>query len=61
MRVPDISVSRVHADLIYKKKQFYLEDLESKFGTLLQITRPIKLSQDSLKKPLRFQISRTCF
>jgi pSer/pThr/pTyr-binding forkhead associated (FHA) protein len=35
MRVPDISVSRVHAELLYKDKCFYLEDLESKFGTLI--------------------------
>eukprot|EP00347_Sterkiella_histriomuscorum_P019654 403340796 len=34
MRVPDISVSRLHAQIILKNDQFYLEDLESKFGTL---------------------------
>jgi len=35
MRVPDISVSRVHSLLSYKNKKFYMEDLESKFGTLI--------------------------
>ena len=35
MRIPDISVSRVHAVLSFRKKGFYLEDYESKFGTMI--------------------------
>jgi pSer/pThr/pTyr-binding forkhead associated (FHA) protein len=35
MRVPDISVSRVHAEVYYKHRKVFICDLESKFGTLL--------------------------
>ena len=41
MRVPDISVSRLHSQLVYKKDTFYLEDLDSKFGTLLLLDKPM--------------------
>lgn len=61
MRVPDISVSRLHAELVYKHRTFYLEDLESKFGTLLLMHKPFRLSPETQKKALRIQISRTCF
>lgn len=40
-RISDISVSRFHATLKYEKDNFYLEDHSSKFGTLVQIKRPI--------------------
>jgi pSer/pThr/pTyr-binding forkhead associated (FHA) protein len=60
MRVPDISVSRVHAEITYKHKKWYLEDLESKFGTLVQVTKPIKISPD-LRNSVKIQISRTIF
>jgi len=36
MRVNDISVSRVHADVRFENNKFYLKDLKSKFGTLVK-------------------------
>lgn len=49
VRVTDISVSRCHA-LIKKhnKNTYYLEDYNSKFGTLVQRKYPFKLDQDVL-------------
>ncbi len=59
LRVTDISVSRVHA---FIKRDtdgyFYLEDNESKFGTLIQVQRPIHLSD---KTVYYFQAGRTIF
>ncbi len=40
-RISDISVSRFHATLRYINGNFYLEDHSSKFGTVVQIKRPI--------------------
>lgn len=34
LRVPDISVSRCHASIVYENGHFYLKDSASKFGTL---------------------------
>lgn len=36
MRVNDISVSRVHAEVKYEHGRFYIRDLNSKFGTLVK-------------------------
>jgi len=58
MRVPDISVSRLHAQLVYKNDTFYLEDLDSKFGTLLLMSRPYTF-EASFPHPIRFQVGRT--
>ena len=35
IRVSDISVSRIHTKIKYKPDGFYLEDNNSKFGTLV--------------------------
>lgn len=45
LRVSDISVSRIHAQISMHNNSFYLEDHNSKFGTLVQIKRPVALSQ----------------
>ena len=45
LRVSDISVSRIHAKISLVDDSFYLEDHSSKFGTLVQVKRPIALSQ----------------
>ena len=34
IKISDISVSRTHARLIKEDGNYYIEDLESKFGTL---------------------------
>ena len=36
MRVNDISVSRVHAEVRYENNKFYIKDMKSKFGTLIK-------------------------
>ena len=43
LRMSDISVSRLHATIKLIGENFYLEDKGSKFGTLVQIKRPIAL------------------
>jgi len=57
VRVTDISVSRLHA-MIKKtpKGHFYIEDNESKFGTLVLIKNPILLSYNN---PNFIQAGRT--
>lgn len=36
MRVNDISVSRIHAEIRFENNKFYIKDLKSKFGTLVK-------------------------
>lgn len=43
LRMTDISVSRLHGMIKLIGENFYLEDKNSKFGTLVQIKRPIAL------------------
>lgn len=45
IRVTDISVSRFHAKINFceEKGQYFLEDNNSKFGTLVLVRKPIKL------------------
>lgn len=45
LRIADISVSRNHAKINYIGGNFYLEDTGSKFGTLVQIKRPVLLDE----------------
>ena len=53
----DISISRIHSYLVVENKKVYLEDNDSKFGTLVFIQIPkLKLSQNL---PLFIQIGRT--
>lgn len=44
VRISDISVSRVHAHINFNQGNFYLEDNNSKFGTLVQIKKAQQLS-----------------
>ena len=46
LRISDISVSRNHAKLKYISGNFYLEDSGGKYGTLIQVKRPILLEDD---------------
>ena len=47
VRISDISVSRNHALIRYDQGRLFLEDNESKFGTLVQVKRPIALDAES--------------
>lgn len=47
VRISDISVSRNHALVRYDQGRLFLEDNESKFGTLMQVKRPIALDAES--------------
>jgi pSer/pThr/pTyr-binding forkhead associated (FHA) protein len=50
IRVSDISVSRGHAVLKYgEDHNYYLEDNQSKFGTLVLAKKPIELEVDHTK------------
>lgn len=55
----DISVSRVHCFMVVENKNVFLEDNDSKFGTLVLVQTPsIKIVDDL---PLYIQIGRTFF
>ena len=56
IRISDISVSRTHAEICLRTGGFYLQDKDSKFGTLVQVKRPLHLVPGS---PLSLQINRT--
>ena len=45
LRVSDISVSRLHSHIFMHNDKFFIQDNQSKFGTLVQVKRPIVLSQ----------------
>jgi hypothetical protein len=47
VRISDISVSRSHALIRYVQGKLYLEDNESKFGTLVQIRKPVLIDAES--------------
>ena len=42
-KLQDISVSRVHAQISMKYNKFYLEDMGSKFGTLVKVNEEITI------------------
>lgn len=68
IRLPDISVSRNHANIKLASSGLFLDDVSSKFGTLIKIKKPIFLSpgmkfsvqcgrtllEISIKKPFSF-------
>lgn len=56
LRIVDISVSRNHAQINFFGGKFYLEDTRSKFGTLIQVKRPILLEEN---KELAMQSGRS--
>ena len=47
IRITDISVSRCHALIRYEKDDFYMEDNNSKFGTLALMKNETILSQNN--------------
>ena len=58
LRMTDISVSRMHGNIKLIGEQFYLEDKGSKFGTLVQIKRPVALDPSN---EISIQSGRTLF
>ena len=55
----DISVSRIHCIMTVEKNQVFIEDNDSKFGTLILVQTPsIKISENL---PLFIQVGRTFF
>ena len=54
LRISDISVSRSHARIYMKNNKFYMEDLKSKFGTLVLAKNQVKLEDKCL-----FQIGKS--
>ena len=42
-RITDISVSRLHAQLKFVDNEYYIEDMNSKFGTLLAMRAPERI------------------
>ena len=56
LRMTDISVSRMHGNIKLVGENFYLEDKGSKFGTLVQIKRPVALDPSN---DLSIQSGRT--
>lgn len=56
MKIEDISISRTHAMVRYKQDGFYLEDNDSKFGTIILLKNKLRLSND--QKTL-IQVGRT--
>ncbi len=49
VRVNDISVSRCHAIIKYRDDGFYIEDNNSKFGTIVLVKEKLPLEQDCTK------------
>lgn len=56
IRLQDISVSRMHSEIKFEGTDFYLLDLNSKFGTLVRVDRPTELSSR-----VRLQIGRSLY
>lgn len=48
IKISDISVSRTHARLIKANNKFYIEDLDSKFGTLCKLNAPHEFTEFEL-------------
>jgi pSer/pThr/pTyr-binding forkhead associated (FHA) protein len=48
IRVTDISVSRFHARINYDDElgEYFLEDNNSKFGTLIMVRKPVKILEN---------------
>jgi predicted component of type VI protein secretion system len=55
MRVNDISVSRVHAEVRYENNKFYIKDMKSKFGTLIKFKE-----EYNIRDGLSLQYGRVC-
>ena len=59
-KISDISISRVHAKFYLKDENIIIDDLGSKFGTLLLIRNAIDVSE-IIEKKIKIQIGRSVF
>lgn len=57
VRITDISISRLHCKFFCKNKEIYIDDLGSKFGSLIAEKKPFDIA--SLDTGARIQIGRT--
>ena len=57
-KVSDISISRVHSKFYIKNGNIYIDDLGSKFGTLVLIRKDVDLNQ-IVDKKIKIQTGRT--
>ena len=57
-KISDISISRVHAKIYLKDENIIIDDLGSKFGTLLLIRDSIDISE-MIEKKIKIQIGRS--
>ena len=57
-KISDISISRVHAKFYLKDGNIIIDDLGSKFGTLLLVRKNIDVSE-MIEKKMKIQIGRT--
>ena len=57
-KISDISISRVHAKFYLKDDNIIIDDLGSKFGTLLLVRNAIDVSE-IIKKKMKIQIGRS--
>jgi predicted component of type VI protein secretion system len=55
LRISDISVSRFHSKIMYDKGQFKIYDNNSKFGTLILLQEPFKITEQKVA----VQVGRT--
>ena len=54
IRISDISVSRLHAYIKYEDGNFVIVDNNSKFGTLVKLSKPFKIEQE--KRNMNFVV-----
>jgi FHA domain/RING-variant domain len=55
LRISDISVSRYHSKIVYEKGQFRIYDNNSKFGTLVMLQDPFRITEEKVA----VQVGRT--
>ena len=58
IKITDISVSRKHCKIKYHNSQFFIEDCQSKFGTLVKLQRSFTIKGNV---DISIQINRTVF
>lgn len=57
VRITDISVSRQHSNITFENNNFYIKDLNSKFGTVVRLWHPISIPNEA-KFNVKFQIGK---